>query len=363
LLDVCLHGKGRPASELNPNLFFHALGTETTDARDVSVQSDDGSLTVFRAEDVDAVEALPLPVIPYLVFATPVVVLGDGSGSTELYAAGHDLLRPGTKVLLRAQGGYLPVDWSPADDHTAHAVRGSIPLMSPGQQPLAANGLDVLHLVVRPPLGEATVRLDPGLISLEVQAPGTSHLLSNWMPVVFTESEGEASDLRQASRELRIDYGRVMDYVLTARRYRHMGQALDADDVRTLDELERLLDKARSLLALCLTRVPRFTNLTLNLNHAVKVLRQDCHEAMVKESGHDDDDDDSAYRMSSSLIFLANEHMAEEEACDCEEARRDGNAEDRSSSRLRFLSGAEVDRLLGSDDPSLLRTETSLSTT
>lgn len=318
MLDVCLHGRGRPASDLRPDLLFRAVGPALTEDHDVSVQRDDGSLTIFRAADGEAANALLLPdispgcpVLPRLVYATPVAVIGgqSSSNSIELCVAGQGLLLPGTKVMLRSQGGYLPVRWYPADAQVASAMRASFIPPSHGHlcPPEMMHPLDVIKVVVT---NSAAAHVTPGLAMLEVQAPGLSHVLSNWLPVVLTDSEEEASDLNRTTQELRTDYGRVMDYIFTVRRYRHINLVHDdASAVRTQAELQRLLIKARALLSHCLGPA-ELSCLVARLNLASLQLVEDLRDLISGISADSVILDDSAFRMSSSnLAFLSAEHI------------------------------------------------------
>ena len=300
LLDVALHGRGRRASDLNPALFASALGAWVLEEHDVTVQFDDGRLTLFRAADnaereygegttgsADDTDTDTLPAamreatavkLPRLLCVTPAAAAGAG-GTVELYAAGLGLVQPGARVLLRTQGGYLPVTCEPAAKGDPRA--GKMLAQAAAVCPDAAASVDVIRVTARSVPG-------PGLALLEVQAPGHSHLLSNWLPVALAGCEGEVEELLQLLRQplprpalpppssfttgplpLLLDYGRLVDFVHSVRFYQHNGACgvaplcvdsasqllsdMNASSseavtpVRTRAELERLLAMALRL--------------------------------------------------------------------------------------------------------------------
>ena len=126
----------------------------------------------------------PSAMAPRLLCVTPAAAAGAG-GTVELYAAGLGLVQPGARVLLRTQGGYLPVTCEPAAKGDPRA--GKMLAQAAAVCPDAAASVDVIRVTARSVPG-------PGLALLEVQAPG-GLILSNWLPVVLTSSEEEASEL------------------------------------------------------------------------------------------------------------------------------------------------------------------------
>ena len=243
---------------------------------------DNEKLTIFKAAAAsdadgragllhDARATAAVGEVPRLELATLSAVMGNGDGhEVEVYIAGHALSRPEAKVLLRCQGGYLPVLSCEAVVPKSEQEARLMSLLLPKQQQRPSSSsclpLEVLRITA-----DCSGCPGGGLAMVEVQAPGEAHLLSNWLPVLLlapsdaavAEEVRSLLQLPEASvplpahprtalevGPLLLDYGRLVDHVQAARLYID-ANLKETDAARTERELSTLLAKAEAVAAFC----------------------------------------------------------------------------------------------------------------